>query len=126
MKRLRDNVVCPKGHDTNILGRTKMPPNSCIACNRDYYSRTKRFRQYGITIEDYNRMFDHQKGRCAICKKHQSELNKRLHIDHNHDTGKVRGLLCSWCNAYVVTVIEKSGHLIEPAKEYLKGDLSHA
>lgn len=53
---------------------------------------------YGITSEDYNNMFIEQGGRCAICGKHQTEFKKRLAVDHCHDTGKVRGLLCDSCN----------------------------
>ena len=55
--------------------------------------------EYGITIEDYNKMFEKQNGKCAICKKHQSEFKKRLAIDHCHKEGHVRGLLCQPCNA---------------------------
>ncbi len=54
--------------------------------------------RYGITIDDYNRMFKEQEGRCKICGAHQSEFSTRLHVDHNHETGKVRGLLCNSCN----------------------------
>ena len=54
---------------------------------------------YNMTLEDYQRMFDTQKGKCAICKKHQNEFKYPLHVDHDHNTGKVRGLLCGRCNA---------------------------
>lgn len=53
---------------------------------------------YGITLEDYNRMFIEQNGCCKICGKHQQDLKASLHVDHNHTTGKVRGLLCHHCN----------------------------
>ena len=54
---------------------------------------------YNITLEDYDRMFKEQGGVCLICNKKET-LHKRkyLCIDHNHDTGEVRGLLCSNCN----------------------------
>ncbi|MBU2051427.1 MAG: endonuclease VII domain-containing protein [Gammaproteobacteria bacterium] len=52
----------------------------------------------GITLEEYNQMFAKQNGCCAICGKHQSELKNRLAIDHNHETGEIRGLLCTSCN----------------------------
>ena len=51
-------------------------------------------RMYGITEHEYNDMVKLQQGRCAICKQ---ECDK-LFIDHNHTTGKVRGLLCLNCN----------------------------
>jgi hypothetical protein len=53
---------------------------------------------YGITLDDYNNMFENQEGRCWICKRHHSELERTLHVDHCHATGKVRGLLCDRCN----------------------------
>lgn len=53
---------------------------------------------YGITVEDYDKIFDEQGGSCKICGKHQSQINRRLCIDHDHATGKVRGLLCNSCN----------------------------
>jgi hypothetical protein len=54
-----------------------------------------------FTITDYNRAFQIQGGRCKGCGKHQSELNKKLFVDHNHDTGIFRGLLCHSCNIKV-------------------------
>jgi len=53
---------------------------------------------YGITVEYYKELFIQQGGECAICRKPQSEFNYPLHVDHDHQTGKVRGLLCSGCN----------------------------
>jgi hypothetical protein len=54
--------------------------------------------RYGITPDDYDKMLLRQDGRCAICGKDVCELSKKLYIDHDHVTGKVRGLLCSGCN----------------------------
>ncbi len=54
-------------------------------------------RNYGMTIEQYNQMFVSQNGSCLICGK-QNLTNKHLNVDHNHQTGKVRGLLCQFCN----------------------------
>jgi hypothetical protein len=53
-------------------------------------------RTYGITPADYNKMLAAQNGACAIC--HGSPGVRRLDVDHCHDTGEVRGLLCSACN----------------------------
>lgn len=57
--------------------------------------------KFGITIDDYNAMFEKQQGRCAVCHKHQSELKRTLDVDHNHITGQIRGLLCSSCNTAI-------------------------
>ena len=53
-------------------------------------------RQYGLTTEDYARLFEDQKGCCAICKKKPKKI--RLNVDHDHKTKQVRGLLCASCN----------------------------
>ena len=69
---------------------------------KHYQNRTRNStiqRLYGITVEDYDAMYIEQGGRCAICGIHQSELPRRLSIDHCHATGKVRGLLFKKCNA---------------------------
>jgi|SRR3989304_6781819 len=55
--------------------------------------------QYGISIEDYNDMLRNQDGRCAICGTDKPGGNfTSFHIDHKHETGKIRGLLCMSCN----------------------------
>ena len=58
-------------------------------------------KSYSITVDDYNRMFESQYGKCAICgtsSSVESSRKKYLCVDHNHETGKVRGLLCDKCN----------------------------
>lgn len=58
-------------------------------------------RKYGITPEDYDRMLAEQGGGCAICGRGPSERGKYrqyLHVDHCHETGRVRGLLCDQHN----------------------------
>lgn len=51
---------------------------------------------YGITIEQYEQMYERQGGRCAICRG--TNNGKPLSVDHDHKTKKVRGLLCVNCN----------------------------
>jgi hypothetical protein len=60
-------------------------------------------RQYGMTPEDYEQMFDEQQGLCALCLRPETDtypngVVKRLCVDHDHETGRVRGLLCRACN----------------------------
>jgi len=63
-------------------------------------------RRYGLSVEQYNKMFNDQNGCCDICGKHQSECKQRLQVDHNHTTGAVRGLLCWNCNSMLGKVYE--------------------
>lgn len=64
-------------------------------------ARDRRLRRvYGISEATFNRMMKHQGGRCAICRR--PPRSRSLHVDHDHSTGAVRGLLCFQCNRYRV------------------------
>ena len=54
--------------------------------------------RYGITIDEYCQLLTVQDGCCLLCGINQDELDYPLYVDHNHETNKVRGLLCSKCN----------------------------
>jgi hypothetical protein len=56
-------------------------------------------RKYNLTPRDYEALKEHQFGCCAICRKDASEFAKPLHVDHDHSTQLIRGLLCWKCNA---------------------------
>jgi len=73
-------------------------------------------RDYGITAEDYDAMFSSQGGTCAICKRSQT---KRLHVDHDHSTGAVRGLLCRACNT-AIGMFEDDTERLRNAITYLE------
>ena len=65
--------------------------------------RASMKRLYGLTEQDYDRMFTEQHGVCAICKN-PPKSQRRFDVDHNHITGQVRGLLCTSCNRQVGTL----------------------
>ena len=77
-----------------------------------------------LTVDEYNAMFVEQNGCCAICEKPETYQIRsavcRLAIDHNHSTGKVRGLLCHWCNLGVESFKDDINKL-KNAIKYLKG-----
>jgi len=51
-----------------------------------------------LSVEEYEQMYAEAEGCCQVCGVSETELTKRLAVDHCHSTGKVRGLLCSKCN----------------------------
>jgi len=75
--------------------------------------------RYGVTPEQYQAMLDGQDNRCAICLE---EFAKRPHVDHDHATGKVRGLLCPNCNSMLGRVRD-SPETLQRAVEYLKRNM---
>lgn len=79
-------------------------------------SRNRKLQKaYGITQQDYVLMLVQQNGVCAICGSNNN--GKALHIDHDHKTGKVRALLCAFCN-HGLGYIENS-IWIKKAQSYL-------
>ena len=75
--------------------------------------------KYGISFEEYSEMLSAQNGCCAICGKHESKLKKSLCIDHDHNTGTVRGLLCTNCNR-AISFFEDNIEIIKKAVEYFR------
>jgi Recombination endonuclease VII len=81
---------------------------------------------YGITAEDYWALYRAQGGRCYICQRAKGKdeygngRGKRLPVDHDHKTGKVRGLLCNPCNRDVLGHLRDSIEALERAVTYLK------
>lgn len=87
---------------------------------RDYHLK----RNYGISLDDYNKLHEQQGGVCAICgnpetvKHFVSGRSHPLHLDHDHTTGKVRGLLCTLCNTGLGK-FKDDKELLKKALEYL-------
>ena len=69
----------------------------CSICNKK--RRSDKFRKWSrITIEEYNILLKKQKGKCAICKIDKDPIGRKFAVDHQHKSGKIRGLLCGNCN----------------------------
>lgn len=90
------------------LGRERM--------GKLYFKEYKLKTKYGLCLEDYNKMLSNQDGKCSICKIEFTEKTTPR-VDHNHNSGTVRGLLCHSCNTAI-------GHLRENV-ETLKQAISY-
>jgi len=77
-------------------------------------------RTYGITLEEYNSLIERQGGGCGICGSTQDMRKLRFAVDHCHETGKVRGVLCQQCNRALGVLGDGIAGLMK-AIEYLKG-----
>lgn len=81
-----------------------------------------RFKTYGLTLQDYQNLYEKQNGYCPICNKHQSEFARSFDIDHCHTTGKVRSLLCNLCNSGIghlkdnITYLQRAITYLETTK----------
>jgi hypothetical protein len=74
-------------------------------------------RKFGMTLEQYNSVLIAQNNVCAICES--IDTYRALSVDHNHDTGKVRGLLCGSCNRGLGLFKDNTERLLT-AHKYLK------
>ncbi len=92
------------------------------AANPDYHKSIFLRRKYGISVADYDRMLESQGGACAICAKPEKMAIRgtvvALAVDHDHDTGAVRALLCSACNT-AIGLFNDDPKLLGAAKDYL-------
>lgn len=112
---------CPHGHpydeeNTRWYAYPKRPglkQRVCIKCSK---LNAKRYwlKAYGISIEDWDRMYEEQKGLCAICG-----VNKARDVDHCHTSGKVGALLCNPCNQGIGLFNEDPSRL-SAAIDYLR------
>ena len=85
--------------------------------NPEADKRAELKRLYGITLEDYVAMFVSQGEVCAICKE-KCPTKKSLSVDHDHNTGRVRGLLCNRCNR-ALGMFKDNPILLKRAASYL-------
>jgi hypothetical protein len=78
-------------------------------------------RKFGITLDAYNRLLEAQDGKCAICgaKPKDRPHHRKLAVDHDHKTKKIRGLLCFHCNTGLGN-LRDDPELLLKAVEYLK------
>lgn len=85
--------------------------------DRTHRDRNLRFK-FGITEEEYQWMLEDQNYVCAICWEPERVVGRSLAVDHDHKTGKIRGLLCHSCNTGLGKFLDDPKLLVE-ASEYL-------
>jgi hypothetical protein len=119
---------CKKGHDPDLYVQMPGGVFVCLGCKREngqkYRAKNReairiksRVARYKIDVLEFERLYDLQDACCAICR---TAIDKKgCHIDHDHATGKVRGILCASCNTGIGLFKDSPSVLIQAA-EYLK------
>lgn len=92
--------------------------------NKDRWKDLQLQKDFGITLEDYNNMLDKQNGVCKICGMPETRIVVQgtiasLSVDHDHTTGRVRGLLCNHCNR-LLGFANDSAEILLNAADYLQ------
>jgi hypothetical protein len=115
-----------KDHKEEIMQKRYERKDAINEYQRKYWKDVLRLKPYNITKKDYNSMLELQGNRCAICNK-RFKTFKEPSIDHNHETKKIRGLLCNKCNLMIglsgdsISILEKAiKYLGKDSNDYLK------
>ena len=145
MSELRRCTRCKEEKSLNDFGKRKFNRDgreticrTCIAAEQAEYRRkhpdrivayrkkaavgtnnARLKRLYGIDTDDYKKLTLAQSSCCAICKIPSSDLKKAFDVDHDHETGRVRGLLCNNCNRGIGH-LKDSVEILASAIAYLK------
>lgn len=115
----------------NRRAKYKLDPTKVQASNRKRYDKMRaegtysnwKYKEmlrniYGLSLEDFEYLLNKQNRLCGICKSdNPGKDRKRWCVDHNHQTGKVRGILCWRCNSFLGQV---EAGLVKPAMAYLE------
>jgi hypothetical protein len=113
--------------DCDNLARDKYRINNPVSSKLKSRNRNLKF-NYGIDLDIYYALLEKQNNKCAICETTENNVTgDRVHwnfaVDHNHDTGKVRGLLCNQCNR-AIGMLKDDAALLRKAADYL--DITNA
>ncbi len=102
-------------------GCDKPRASSGTYCAAHYYKPRKRLYRYGLTVEAFNQLLVEQDGRCAVCRTDTPSGAKGVGwcVDHDHETGQVRGVLCGACNTGI-GMLQDDPDVIAAALRYVQ------
>ena len=108
-----------KNHPDNDKNYYDKNKNRILGQSKEYFRNVKMQKLYGLTAEAYNQLLLKQDNRCLICGNHFTIGASRACVDHDHDTRKVRGLLCHRCNS-ALGLFKESVTILNNALKYLE------
>ena len=114
--------IAEKDRDYREINRDQIQKNGAAwrAANKELIRSYSLRRLYGIDLEDFNRMLEEQGHLCKVCSVSEPRGNGTWHVDHCHETGVVRGLLCSACNTGIGKLKDSSSVVLSALRYLLK------
>jgi hypothetical protein len=124
-RKLDRNSLGPRRCACGAEVATRVGKAVCPDCrteqrpSRAPYERQRTLRSYGLTEADWDAFIKRQKNRCAVCRTDTpGGRGERWHIDHDHVTNQVRGLLCGKCNS-AIGLLQDDPEIIRAAARYV-------
>lgn len=108
-------IECRRKHELKSYHKNKHKHHYDYEADKD----RKLKRAYGISYKEYQIMLEAQNGQCAICGTTDTGKRKAFHVDHDHETGEIRGLLCGNCNSGIGN-LRDDVELLKRAIQYLE------
>ena len=116
---MKQCTVCKELKSLSDFGKLKIGKDGHNSCCKFCDRKRKLKYSYGITPEEFEIMLIEQNHKCKICKNNLIHFCRKTHVDHNHVTGKVRGILCNKCNLLIGHALD-SIDILKSAIKYLK------
>lgn len=120
---------CSKDYNKSYLEKTKEVHNKRQAKWKENNPEKRALiarkhnlmRYYGITPEKYEELLESQGGCCFVCERHHTQFKRKLSVDHSHVTGEIFGLLCDYCNRYLIGRDREPEKFLRAAEYLSKG-----
>lgn len=112
-----NSIYLKKYHNLTTEQKRKRREISINNFDFEYFKNGRLMRNYGISLNEFNDMYKNQNGKCFLCEKNIK--GKEVKVDHSHNTGKVRKLLCHNCNTSL-GLMKDNPDLFYKAAQYLK------
>jgi hypothetical protein len=107
---------CKSCHNKKSIQWSKENPKAVAKIRR----RAKLKSKYGISVEEYDKMFKEQDGKCYLCNN--AHERRPLNVDHDHKTGEVRKLLCDKCNM-ALGLVDDNSELLQRMANYVSTNI---
>jgi hypothetical protein len=116
-RRVKANAAMKRWYHSSPGNKVKAQARKqrFAAKNREWVTLERRLRTYGLTLDQFHAKYESQDFACAVCKTYL-DLGD-VHIDHNHSTGRARGLMCRGCNTGF-GMFKESPDLLQAAVSY--------
>ncbi len=120
-KAKESSLNCYYNRKNGVISEYKKRKELLAELNLSHAAISHIKRKYNLSLEKYINMLEKQHYKCLICGISEKDISSKLAVDHDHESGKVRGLLCNKCNS-AIGLLKEDPKLLIKAAEYLNNN----